>query len=266
MKKFFMYAVAAVATMSLTSCLSEEETNLTNGEKGYINLNVTAENELITRADAPSTWIVNLGGAETKSVTVGTLSSTPLTPGAYTVNVSSHTSLDAALTGYGEAYYTGNLGKTGDVENTVTVTTGTPVNASIACGKAKNAKLTIETAVPSDAVLNITVSNGSRNLTFNKTSETTLDHTSAFFEAGEELTIGVSYTIYGHSGTLGTNAKKLTLGGAGTENKISISSNQTGTITLTSITYDDTFSDGNTQTITFDAATGAVLNVTNSNE
>ena len=40
MKKFFMYAVAAVATMSLTSCLSEEETNLTNGEKGYISLDV----------------------------------------------------------------------------------------------------------------------------------------------------------------------------------------------------------------------------------
>ena len=274
MKKFFMYAVAAVATMSLTSCLSEEETNLTNAEKGYISLDVTAENALTTRATtdvkvAPDSWTVALAGPESKTVTVGTLASTPLTPGDYTVNVYNYATLaDAnnANSYYGDAYYTGNLGMTGENENTIIVTTGAQAQATIACGKAKNAKLSIETNIPETSVLNITVTNNQdkRSLTFGKTAEEdVLDHATAFFTAGSTLTFEISYTIYGHSGNNTGKTNTLLIGGAGTENKLIISSDQTGTITFTTITYDNGFDDGQKQTITIEAATGNVLSVTN---
>lgn len=274
MKKFFLCAVAVAATMSLTSCLSEEETNLTNAEKGYISLDVTAENALTTRAttdvkEAPDSWTVALAGPESKTVTVGTLASTPLTPGDYTVNVYNYATLaDAnnANSYYGDAYYTGNLGMTGENENTITVTTGAQAQATIACGKAKNAKLSIETNIPETSVLNITVTNNrdDRSLTFKKTAEeNVLDHATAFFTAGSTLTFEISYTIYGHSGNNTGKTNTLLIGGAGTENKLIISSDQTGTITFTTITYDNGFDDGQKQTITIEAATGNVLSVTN---
>ena len=274
MKKFFLCAVAVAATMSLTSCLSEEETNLTNAEKGYISLDVTAENALTTRAttdvkEAPDSWTVALAGPESKTVTVGTLASTPLTPGDYTVNVYNYATLaDAnnANSYYGDAYYTGNLGMTGENENTITVTTGAQAQATIACGKAKNAKLSIETNIPETSVLNITVTNDrdDRSLTFKKTAEeNVLDHATAFFTAGSTLTFEISYTIYGHSGNNTGKTNTLLIGGAGTENKLIISSDQTGTITFTTITYDNGFDDGQKQTITIEAATGNVLSVTN---
>jgi len=274
MKKFFMCAVAVAATMSLTSCLSEEETNLTNAEKGYISLDVTAENALTTRAttdvkEAPDSWTVALAGPESKTVTVGTLASTPLTPGDYTVNVYNYATLAEANNAnsyYGDAYYTGNLGMTGENENTITVTTGAQAQATIACGKAKNAKLSIETNIPETSVLNITVTNNrdNRSLTFKKTAEeNVLDHATAFFTAGSTLTFEISYTIYGHSGNNTGKTNTLLIGGAGTENKLIISSDQTGTITFTTITYDNGFDDGQKQTITIEAATGNVLSVTN---
>ena len=274
MKKFFLCAVAVAATMSLTSCLSEEETNLTNAEKGYISLDVTAENALTTRAttdvkEAPDSWTVALAGPESKTVTVGTLASTPLTPGDYTVNVYNYATLAEANNAnsyYGDAYYTGNLGMTGENENTITVTTGAQAQATIACGKAKNAKLSIETNIPETSVLNITVTNNrdNRSLTFKKTAEeNVLDHATAFFTAGSTLTFEISYTIYGHSGNNTGKTNTLLIGGAGTENKLIISSDQTGTITFTTITYDNGFDDGQKQTITIEAATGNVLSVTN---
>ena len=48
--------------------------------------------------------------------------------------------------------------------------------------------------------------------------------------------------------------------GAATENIISISSNDNGTISVT-VNYDDTFGTGNSENVEFDAATGEEVEI-----
>ena len=50
------------------------------------------------------------------------------------------------------------------------------------------------------------------------------------------------------------------MAGAATENKVVIATNGNGKISLT-LTYDDEFTPGNSQTITFDAATGEEITI-----
>ena len=254
-----MCAVAAAATLSLTSCLSEEEVNWTKGQKGYISLNVTNDNSFVTRGvtDAPGTWNVFLTGKETKTLTVATLPTTSLQAGTYNVKVANLATPEAALDGYGQAYYEGTA--TG-----VTVSAGADTPVTIACGKSKNAKLTIESSVPATAALAITVNDAtdSRELTFTKVANDAFDYTEAFFTASHSITIDITY----NGVSLGDKAKALTLGAAGTENKIIITNNGNGTISVATISYDSDFENGNTQTINFDSATGEALSVTNSDD
>ena len=265
MKKLFISTVAVAATFALTACVSEDQ-NLAPNEaaKGYIALNVTNDDALTPRTvqTAPADWTVALGGQETKDVTVGTLASTSLSAGDYTVQVYNYADLAEALaanSNYGDAWYQGDLGITDETKK-VTVTAGATSNATLNLGTAKNAKFTVESSVPTTATFTLTATgSGSRVLTFSKAANGTLDHTTAYFGANEVVTIAA---VYNGQNLDSNKALSLTMGGAATENKVSITSNNNGTISLT-IEYDDTFTTGNTQTITFDAATGETLSVTN---
>ena len=272
MKKILSIAVAATAMLVTTACVSEDRDlmqNLKEAGKGYIALNVTNDDALTTRTvnDAPSTWTVALGGQASHTLTVGTIAGQSLAAGDYTVEVYNYANEAAALaanSNYGDARYYGDLGITGASQK-VTVSAGATTTASLALGKAKNAKFTINATVPESAVLTVTATSGSgdntRALTFSKAANGSFDRTTAYFPATDDVTIGVVYNGVTLNNTL---AKTLTMAGAGTENTLAITTNGNGSISLT-ITYDDEFTAGNTQTINFDAATGKALSVTNSN-
>lgn len=256
----------------MSSCVSEDldlNKQAAAEGKGFISLNVTNDDALATRTvgAAPTDWTVKLGGQAAHTLTVGTIASQSLAAGDYTVEVYNYATEALALatnSNYGDAWYYGDLGVS-DATKKVNVSAGATTDASLALGKAKNAKFTINATVPESAAITITATSGStstRALTFTKAANGSFNRTTAYFPAEDEVTIGVVYNTV----SLDTEkAKKLKMAGAGTENTLRITTNGNGTISLT-ITYDDEFSTGNTQTINFDAATGAALTVTNSDD
>lgn len=252
--------------LSMSSCVSEDldlNKQAAAEGKGFIALNVTNDDALTTRTvqDVPSTWGVELGGQATVTTTVGDLSTRSLAAGAYTVKVYNYATEAAALaanSNYGDAYYSGDLGIT-DASKKVTVSAGNTTSATLALGTAKNAKFTLEATVPESAAITLTATgaSSSRALTFTKAAaNASFDHTTAFFQATEVVSIGITY-----NGVTLAVPKSLTMAGEATENKAIITTNGNGKISLT-LTYNDEFTTGNTQTITFDAATGEALPVT----
>ena len=234
MKKTFLFA--ALAALSVVSCTNNELPEVEPGY-GYINVNVSneplEENVAQTRATVADykTWVVTAGNidlTEDNKVPAGT----------YTVTAKSHTNMDAALEGWGEAYYEGK-------HEGLKVIAGQTATANIDRGKAKNGRITTSfnlAAVFTD--VSITVD---RNLTFRKENE----NQKAYFAPGD-----VSYTLkYKYNGSEEKSIGGAVTVAAGTEHTISVSSNSNGTITV-NITYDETFTDGADQNINFDAATG----------
>ena len=260
MKKLFTFALAAATLVGFSACSNDEENVLS--DKGYINLNVSADQIVATRAAADLTqWVAVVksqattnfvfGTAETKAVinpTTGTsLAATPLDAGTYEVTVSSHQDEEAALAAnepYGEPYFEFQ----GKVIN---VTAGSTTNESIECGKSKNARFEIISNGFAGTALTVTVT-APREITFSKANNTISN--AAFFAANQELTFNVDYTINGNTKNL--TGKKFTLGGAGTNSKLTISSDQNGYISLT-ITYDDTFDTGTAKTFEINSADGS---------
>lgn len=266
--------MVATTMLSMSSCVSEDidlNKKAQDPDKGYIALNVSNDDALTTRAihstnatgdqvslDA-SDWTVSITGSTNYNGTVSGLASQSfIAATGYTATVSNYADLAAALadnTGdsYGKAFYQGT-------SSSFEVTKAQTVTPSITCGKAKNAKFTINASVPASAAITITATSGStssRALDFTKAANADFDRTTAYFPAEDEVTIGVKY----NNVNLDTSkAKTLKMAGAGTENTLAITTNNNGTISLT-ITYDDEFTTGNTQTITFDAGTGATISV-----
>ena len=230
-----IFSIMALA-MAMVSCTNEEI--ITPAEQyGYINVNVTneplEENVAQTRATVADykTWVVTAGNIDlTKDNKVPA--------GTYTVTAKSHTNMDAALEGWGEAYYEGS-------DENVVVTAGGTATAEINCGKAKNGRITTSfnlAAVFTDVSIEV-----GRDLTFNKDNQ----DKKAYFEPGE-----VSYTLkYKYNGSEEKSIPGAVIVAAGTEHIISVSSNSNGTITV-NITYDESFANGDDQNINFDAATG----------
>ena len=256
MKKLFTLALAATTLLGFSACSSDEEN--VKADKGYLNLGVTMDNAIATRAtqnaNAAEWYAVVTNGdgdavygtIETKALISTTLSTTPLNAGSYNVAVANFATDEAWLTengGFGAAYYEGNA-------SSQTVTAGATTNVEIACGKAKNAKFNIAWSGFSGTALTVNVTTP-RALTFDK-AEGTIGN-DAFFAPGAALSYTITYTINGITKT--SDAKTLTLGEAGTASTLTIKSNTNGTISV-SITYDDEFDTGNPDEIEIDAATG----------
>ena len=278
MKKYFMFALATVAMLSVSSCMNEKDFDLAPDQGkiesegyGYISLNVSADRTLSTRATVTATpselesWYVKITGADSYDGQIGSSTSTTTTGLAatafatgtnYAASVRSHLDLSTALeenNGFGAPYYTGST------ETNFTVSAGKTVTPEIACGKAKNAAIKVDVSSSFTDISGATINNlivtgtNSRRITFiDNTASPAVNNTSrtAYFEAGE-VSYSIDYTINKKTKTYpGT----ITLA-AGTLNMLAISSNSNGSITL-SITYDNELSTGQTKTVTIDAATG----------
>lgn len=241
MKKTF-FAIA-LAMVGLSSCTNEVLNDV--DAMGTIVLSVNND-ETVTRtakevADLNG-WIVKANNAS-EEITL-TTASTKVKAGKYTVSAKSHASEADALTvndGWGAAYYEGTSGE-------VTVVAGQPADAVVNCGTAKNARLKVQFSLISNFT-EYSLKAANRNLVFDKSNSSTA---LAYYAATEV----VDYTLtYKYNGAEKTKSGTITMKGAATENIISISSNDNGTISVT-VNYDDTFGTGNSENLVFDAATG----------
>lgn len=245
MKKTFLFA--ALAALCMTSCMNEEFPTLTPTTTvyGYISVNASNDPVIETRAVVNvknlDTWTIETSkaGEETKQAWT---SQTKYEADTYTVYARNYTNESAwqeANYNWGDAYYEGQV--------SVEVKAGETATANIDCGTAKNARLKVLFSLISNFTeYSLTAE---RNLVFNSDNAASA---LAYYAATEE----VEYTLsYKYNGTQKEITGKITMKGAATENIISIASNDNGTISVT-VNYDDTFGEGNSETLVFDAATG----------
>lgn len=285
MKKYFMFALAAVAMLSFSSCLSEKEMDLSPNQGkveseayGYINLNATTDEAIATRASitdfSNNTWYAKIrnskeyvwGTAETWEQINSSLAVKPLDAsaktgiGTYTIEVCNYKTLADALAAnsyYGAAWYTGT-------EPGVTVTAGSTAEPTVKCGVPDNTELRVVAPSFVGTALKVTVVEGTpRNnlpLTWDSTNKQFDHEGKIYFAAAAIVNYYIEYTINGKTKRLPSDNsnRTLTMGAAGTYKTFTISSNDNGTITLT-ITTGDFEDDQNPETITFDAATGDIV-------
>lgn len=248
MKKIILSA-CALSAMVLTSCSNEVDMFETIGTpKGTLNVDCIYDTEM-TRATATDSWswTIKAGNTPLKQ------GDNSIAEGTYTVTASNYDNLPKALeanNNWGDAYYTGS-------QETVKVTKGQSTTVTIDCGKAQNARLKttfnlLSTFTNVKLVADIDDSGASptgRQLEF---TTTTPADKRAYFEAGTTIKCKLSYTF---------NTKEINksfdfpLAGPATENVIDVKTNNNGTIII-NITYDSAFDNGETTSITIDAATG----------
>ena len=244
MKKMLFY-VAALA-VALTSCTNDAEV-----EPGLatINLSITSDNDMTVHTRAPQTannslWYAQVG--EESQIIVSELVGNTYQPGWKTIKVSSHTNLDAALQANdeaGEAYY--------EASQNVELKAGVN-NISFDCGTAKNSKVSVDwsgaNGVAGLSMTNVVATQTGRTYTFASTG------TGAFFKKGENIECTINYNYNGSNKTI---SKTIKTPAAATEYKLMITANDNGSITTITISYEDTFAEGSTTSVTIDAATGA---------
>ena len=240
MKKYF---VCALAALSFTACVNED--GLLSETKGYINLNVNAEeNVSVTRAEVPITaedWfvVVNSDAAITVKELAG---KAYVAKEENTLTAYNYATMDDALTansGRGAAYWTGTSG-------TFAIRAGETADVIVECGKAQNAAFAAvfnETFTTVASGYKLTAKSGSRSLDFDATNTS-----DGYFVPGT-ITYTIAATVNGKSVNV---SKDLTLT-AGTKTTLTVKANTNGTISL-SITYDNMTSES--KGITIDAATG----------
>ncbi|MGM9673844.1 MAG: DUF4493 domain-containing protein, partial [Bacteroidaceae bacterium] len=237
--------------LSATACVSDADLDVADN-KGYINVSVSADNSMETRA---STTVSNTDTWIKKVDDVAWNSGTGYSAGSHTVKVSNYASEITALNandGWGDMYFEGST--------TVTVEQGKTATATVDCGQAKNARLKVAFGTfPntfSDIKLTATTTNSSRTKTSFEFTSTTSQL--AYFSANESISYTLSWSINGNEKT---TTGTIALAGAATENVITINPNSNGLIEIT-ISADSEFKNGTSETITIDAATGE--QVTNS--
>ena len=254
MKKIILSA-CALSAMFLTSCSNEVDMFETIGTpKGTLHVDCIYDTEM-TRATAGENWIIKAD--DNTRLQQGNNS---IKAGTYTVTASNYDDLPTALKAndnWGDAFYSGS-------QSGVVVTKGNSTPVSIDCGRAKNARLKAEfknliskftnVALVADVTTTNPTHEG-RNLMFTQENASTK---LAYFNASSTIPCKLSYY---YNSAYKENTFNFTLSRAATENVINVTTNNNGTITisLTNITYDDTFEPGNSDEFTIDAATGTVL-------
>ena len=244
MKKRLFY-VAALAVAS-TSCTNDAEV-----EPGLatINLSITSDNDMTVHTRAPQTadksvWYAQVG--DESQIHVDELVGKTYQPGEKTIKVSSHTSLDAALQaneGAGEAYY--------EASQNVNLVAG--VNSiNFNCGTAKNSKVSVDWS-GANGVAGLTMTNVVATQTGRGDYTYATSRTSAFFKTADDITCTINYNYNGSDKSI---TKTIATPAAATEYKLMITANTNGSITTITITYEDAFEEGNTPSVTIDAATG----------
>ena len=253
MKKNFLPIIALA--LSATACVSDADLDVADN-KGYINVSVSADNSMETRAEQTvsdfSDWAITVRKSS-EANDIKWSSGKAFAAGTYSVTAKRFGGEDRAYTqnnDWGDAYYEGTT------TESVTVVAGKSADATIICGQAKNARLKVKVNSLPEAFTEVSVvannAANTRTLTFNSST----NNKPAYFMATEQ----VSYTLkYKYNGTDKLNSGVITMKGAATENIITVSANDNGLISVT-IKYDDAFGNGNSSTITIDAATGNEVN------
>ena len=245
MKKRLFY-VAALA-VALTSCTNDAEV-----EPGLatINLSITSNDDMTVHTRATkyadkSVWYAQVG--DENQIRVSELEGKTYQPSEKIIKVSSHRNLDAALQangGAGEAYY--------EASQDVNLEAGVN-NISFSCGTAKNSKVSVDWS-ETNGVSGLSMTNVVATQTGRTAYTYATSGTSAFFKTAADITCTINYNYNGANKTI---PKTITAPAAATEYKLVISANTNGSITTITISYDDTFEEGSTTSVTIDAATGA---------
>lgn len=258
MKKTFLFA--ALAALSMVSCTNNELPEAEPGY-GYINVNVSNDVTVTTRAaegggeSATNNTVTDLRGwtvtatSQDNTTSLNSLTGNAVLAGSYTVDARTATDMETATTtdSYGIAYYQGEA-------TNVSVTAGQTATANIACGKAKNSKLTLVNNLNSSVFTEVTLhaTKGSQILTLPNGN-----NTSIYYNPSTETTYYITYRYNGETDvrTLknGENNFTINIAQAGTDYQIILTSTDNGKINL-NITYQD-FTVSGTD-FTFDAATG----------
>lgn len=247
-----------ILSLAVLACACKQEINTVKvaGDYGYITLKLANDNAMEqVKAEQTvtdlSAWNVSVSGGELESPVTckaNELAAKAFKAGNYTVSVNNYATdaeATAAKNGWGDARYEGS--------NSVTVEKGTAKAVTVACGTAKNARFNVVfaesfTELSKDSY---TVTIEGRSITFSSTTSENL----AYAAAGA----AISYTLsYKYAGADKTYDGSFTMGGAATQKTLTVTANDNGTITL-SITYDDTFTTVDGETVTINAATGEVI-------
>lgn len=249
MKKFLLSTVALVALVSFSSCSNDLDVNPSEQDGlATIRLNISSDIDFVsqTRATAEnSAWFAQIDD-QTQGMVSDLLGKT-YSVGSHTITVSNHASLASAMSansGAGAAYY----------EKSKQETLHAGVNSvSIDCGRAQNCRLKADWSGTS-GVSGLTVNSVVASQTTSSRSYTyTSDGTTAYFYASEQINCVIHYT---HNGVSKTISKSFDSPAAATEYHLVVSANSNGTIVTIEITFDDTFSTGESSSTTIDAATG----------
>jgi hypothetical protein len=250
MKKIYLAAL----TLAMTACVSNDDLNPVDNY-GYIDVNVSNNPVMVTRAEQDvkdlSGWTIT---AE-KGTEIHNLNHSNIVPaGTYTVKVKSHDNETTANTTntYGQAYYEGSV-------SGIVVSAGATATPTVDCKKAKNSMLTLvnnttidETTPQLFTDISLNASSSNRNLKLTETNP------SAFYSKGTDVEYNITYKYNGGElQTLNNNGQNFTIkiDNEATNYQIILSSNTNGKISVT-IKYDNTFANVESNTITFDAATG----------
>lgn len=265
MKKIYLAAL----TLAMTACVSNDDLNPVDNY-GYIDVNVSNDPVMVTRAEGEGLeTVTNLEGwnvvatAQSGDKTYTLPSSVP--PKIYSVNATCKnyadisTACNVAIQDgeqtfyYGAPYYEGTFSN-----NNYNVSSGQTCKITIPCGKAQNCRVKLVNS------LNTSFSNVSITIdAITKNSETVRNSVTlsgdenkniAYYEPRESLDYTINYTFGNSSRT--QKVENYTIGAEGTENVITLTSNNNGQIIVSSITYDKNFTDGTPQELIFDAATG----------
>lgn len=258
MKKTILFASAALAALSFTSCSNEVDPFESIGqERATLDVNITNDDAMLTRGDVDySKWWVKVGTYDW--VAADKVKDESYPTNTYNVVVGNYKSLSDAMRNEdaGNAYYT--------KEKSVTLNTGAN-SETFDCGTAQNARLSVDwSAAASNADITITsvVVRQYNDPTITEPDEAKLlriytydTNGLAYFYAGHKAFCTINYLYKNASKPAIT--KVLTAFSAATEYKFKINANTNGTITTLTITYNDTFADGGeVGTTVIDAATG----------
>lgn len=246
MKKIYLAAL----TLAMTACVSNDDLNPVDNY-GYIDLNVSNDPVMVTRAGEPN-W--QLSATKNGEAYTGIAYGTNKVPeGTYVISAKSHASIDMANTTntYGEPYFVGESAPT-------QISAGDSKDATIDCGKAKNSKLTLVNALNSFVFTNVKLNATSLNRQLSLSNQ----NPSAFYSTGTQVSYNISYK-YNDSQTetvIKNNGQDytITIAEAAKDYQIKLESTDNGNINVT-VTYNNEFGIVEKE-FTFDAATGDIAN------
>lgn len=242
----------SLSLLLLSSCQQEEGT-LPKGDKGYIQVRLSADDALRTRAmrdvENVSTWyaVVSDGTTTLYDQQIGNeLAAREFDPGTYSISVRNYNDAEAANEangGWGDAYHTGEA-------NGIEVAAGGTAYVHVTCGRALNAKFRLSYSGFSGTIDAFTITSP-KSLTF-AYADGTLSR-EAFFAPNTTITYTITYTLGGVTKT--TDPQTLTLGAAATLSTLVIKSDVNGAIAI-SLTCDNEYEDDAEAVITIDGTTG----------